>query len=111
MNAWVRCPACSNCSQNCRIALVASDGSSPSNRRLAFLELADCARGRVEAQRQFVAVLAQPRQDEREAAQIGRYVDVGLARLAVLVEEGVGALMQAHQRDRDRLSPAEKTIG
>ena len=41
MNAAVRWPAASNCSQNWRIALVASLGCSPSNSGLAFLEVAD----------------------------------------------------------------------
>ena len=70
--------------------------------RLAVLELADRARGRVEAQRQLVAVLAQARQQEREAAQIGRDIDVVSLGDALFVEEGVGALVKAHQRDRHR---------
>src|SRR4029450_7546574 len=69
--------------------------------RLTIVELADRARGWVEAKRQLVAVLAQAGEDERIAAQIGRDVDVGLARLALLVEEGVGALVKAHQRNRN----------
>ena len=71
--------------------------------RLAVLELADRARGRVEAQRQLVAVRAQAREQERIAADVGGDVDVRIVQLAVLVEEHVDALVEAHQRDRDRI--------
>ena len=79
--------------------------------RFALVELADRARRRVEAQRQLVAVLAQPGEDERITAQIGRNIDVRLARLALLVEEGVGAFVQAHQRDRNGVVAARRRSG
>src|SRR4249919_1537464 len=67
--------------------------------RLAFVELANRARGRIEAKRQLVAIVTQTGKDERISAQIGWNIDIGLAHLALLVEEGVGAFVKSHQRD------------
>ena len=83
--------------------MVASRRLVAVEQRLAFVELADRARRRIEAQRQIVAVGAQARQHERIAAQIGRQVDVRLDQLALFVEEGVDALVQAHQGERNRI--------
>src|SRR3546814_13176065 len=43
---------------------------------LAFLEIADRVRRRIEAQRQFLRVGAQPREHVRIAADIGRDVEI-----------------------------------
>ena len=63
------------------------DGWSPSNSAFALVELADRARGRIEAQRQFVAVGPKARQQERITAQVGRDVDVRIERKTGRVEE------------------------
>ena len=100
----MRWPAVSNCSQNCRTALVASDGWSPSNSGLALVELADRARGRVEAERQLVAVRPQAGQQERITAHIGRDVDARIVRKPGRVQKSVRTLVQAHQRKRNRIA-------
>ena len=84
--------------------MVASDGWSPFEQRLAVLELADRARGRVEAERQLVAVGPQPRQQERITAHVGRDVDARIVRKTGRVEEGVRALVQTHQGQRNRIA-------
>ena len=71
---------------------------------LALVELADRARGRVEAQRQLVAVraAAAPAGTDSGACRPGCRC-VGSSELAVLVEEDVDALVEAHQRQRHRI--------
>ena len=71
--------------------------------RLALVERADRVGGRVEAQRQLLRVGAQPGEHERIAADIGGDVEVVLGQLALVVDEDVDALVQAHQRERDRV--------
>ena len=69
---------------------------------LALVEIAHPAGSRVEAERQFVAVFAQPGQQERVTADVGRNVDVAVEQLSILVEEGVGAVVKPHQGQRHR---------
>src|SRR3546814_16615465 len=58
---------------------------------LAFLEIADRVRRRIEAQRQFLRVGAQPREHVRIAADIGRDVEILLGDRALAVDEHVDA--------------------
>ena len=67
------------------------------------LVLAHRARSRVVAQRQLVAFLVQPREQERIAADISGDIDGRVADHPGLVEKGVGAFVEPHQRQRHRV--------
>ena len=66
------------------------------------LAVADDTRGRIDTQRQLVAAFVELGEQERIAAQIGRQID-RLIQHALVVEEGVDALVQPHQRQRHRI--------
>src|SRR6185369_11109779 len=70
--------------------------------QLALVEVADRARRRVEAQRKLVRVGPQAGEQEGIATQIGRDIDVRIERAAILIEEDVHALVEAHQGNRHR---------
>ncbi len=80
--------------------------------RLAVLELADRARGRVEAQRQLVAVGAQPREQERIAADVGRHVHRRVGRsLPSASRNTLTPSFKPISAIGTGVSPTEKTIG
>src|SRR3546814_2423498 len=63
---------------------------------LAFLEIADRVRRRIEAQRQFLRVGAQPREHVRIAADIGRDVEILLGDRALDVNRKSTRLHYSH---------------
>src|SRR3546814_9623440 len=55
----------------------------------------------------LIAILAQPREDEGIAPRICRDIDV-LDQLALVIDVGVHALVEAHQRQRDGIVPGSE---
>ncbi len=80
--------------------------------RLAVVEIADRAGRRIEAERQLVAVRAQPGEQERIAAQIGRDVDVRVDRRGrPSSRKTLMPSLRPISAIGTGLSPTEKTIG
>jgi hypothetical protein len=82
-------------------------GLAVNEKGVALVELADCARCRVEAERQFVAVWPKASEQERIAANIGRNID-RIQQLAFVVDEHVYAFVEAHERQRHRIFSGRK---
>src|SRR3982750_155211 len=92
MKAAVRCPAASNCSQNWRIAVVASLGLSSLTKASPSLKSPTA-----------LAAGTKPGEKERIAANVSGDVHRRVVRPSVIAEEHIDALVEAHQRHRNRV--------